>query len=211
MVMTSSSSQRVAHDPDDYAKASSRSRRPIGGEAGYLPIFESRRYQVHSVQWDDQEATAFPDKWSIGLSFFHNVFAREHNRVRGRIPQTQNPEDDSGLRDPENPKRSDIIMSEVTDEELFEIARLVVSAEIAKIHTTEWTTQLLYDEPLYLGMNANWHGLGRDYEAASGCTGEGRKSAREVRRPNHGESIVFGVRSQDQGYSDWVIEKRSVG
>jgi len=31
--------------------------------------------------------------------------------------------------------------------------------EIAKIHTIEWTPQLLYDEPLYKGMNANWNGL----------------------------------------------------
>ena len=42
----------------------------------------------------------------------------------------------------------------VTADELFEAARLVVSAGIAKIHTIEWTPQLLYDEPLYLGMNA---------------------------------------------------------
>ena len=28
-------------------------------------------------------------------------------------------------------------------------------------HTVEWTTQLLYDEVLYNGMNANWHGLVR--------------------------------------------------
>ena len=44
---------------------------------------------------------------------------------------------------------------------LFQVARLVVAAEIAKIHTVEWTTQLLYDEPLYQAMNANWHGLVR--------------------------------------------------
>jgi hypothetical protein len=36
---------------------------------------------------------------------------------------------------------------------------LVVAAEIAKIHTIEWTTQLLYNEPVYLAMNANWSGL----------------------------------------------------
>ena len=47
----------------------------------------------------------------------------------------------------------------MSDDELFEAARLVVAAEIAKIHTIEWTTQLLYDEPLYRGMNANWGGL----------------------------------------------------
>jgi hypothetical protein len=38
-----------------------------------------------------------------------------------------------------------------------------VSAEIAKIHTIEWTTQLLYDEALYKGMNANWSGLFEKY------------------------------------------------
>jgi hypothetical protein len=42
-----------------------------------------------------------------------------------------------------------------------------VSAEIAKIHTIEWTTQLLYDEPLYEGMNANWSGLFRDNPVVS--------------------------------------------
>src|SRR5262249_42246179 len=47
----------------------------------------------------------------------------------------------------------------VSNDELFEIARLVVAAEIAKIHTIEWTAQLLYDEPLYIAMNANWSGL----------------------------------------------------
>ena len=51
---------------------------------------------------------------------------------------------------------------DVTPDELFEIARLVISAEMAKIHTIEWTTQLLYDEALYEAMNANWHGLIRD-------------------------------------------------
>jgi hypothetical protein len=52
-----------------------------------------------------------------------------------------------------------ISYADATDEEIFQVARLVVSAEMAKIHTIEWTTQLLYDEPLYLGMNSNWFGL----------------------------------------------------
>ena len=43
---------------------------------------------------------------------------------------------------------------EVSDDELSKWHRLVVSAEIAKIHTIEWTTQLLYNEPLNRGMNA---------------------------------------------------------
>ena len=52
-----------------------------------------------------------------------------------------------------------IAYKDVTSDELFEVARLVVAAEIAKIHTIEWTPQLLYNEPAYLAMNANWNGL----------------------------------------------------
>ena len=48
---------------------------------------------------------------------------------------------------------------DVTPDDLFEVGRLVIAAEIAKIHTIEWTTQLLYNEPLYRAMNANWSGL----------------------------------------------------
>jgi len=44
-----------------------------------------------------------------------------------------------------NPVNSDGVIRyrDFTPTELFEIARLVVAAEIAKIHTIEWTTQLL--------------------------------------------------------------------
>ena len=114
-------------------------------------------------QWAGQEAVAFPDNWSIGLSFYHNVFAREHNlfvdEFRKRAAAT--PDADSGLRNPSSPDRV-IRYRDISADELFAAARLVVSAEIAKIHTTEWTPELLYDEPLYLGMNANWSGLLKD-------------------------------------------------
>ena len=91
----------------------------------------------------------------------HNVFAREHNSVRRRVPQAgtlKRPTPTSGLRNPADPKQV-IRYRDVTPDELFDAARLVVAAEIAKIHTIEWTPQLLYDEPLYRGMNGNWNGL----------------------------------------------------
>lgn len=158
------SRSRVKRDPNDQAKLRLDPVRAQKGDLlGYLPVFEAD--DPINEAWRGQEATAFPDNWSIGLSFFHNVFAREHNQFVDEF-RKQKPDTDSGLRDPTNPERV-IKYGEVTDDELFEIGRLVVSAEIAKIHTTEWTTQLLYDEPLYLGMNANWHGLGRESEAVS--------------------------------------------
>src|SRR5499426_1971595 len=153
------SQRRVKRDPADPAKLLMVSAR-AGQAQGYLPLFGAS--DPINPQWAGQEATAFPDNWTIGLSFFHNVFAREHNpfvdEFRKRVAHKSN--EDSGLRDPTRPDEK-IPYKNVTLDELFEVARLVVAAEIAKIHTIEWTSQLLYDEPLYLALNANWHGLFR--------------------------------------------------
>jgi hypothetical protein len=144
------SRKRVKRDPGDPAK--------LQLVAGFLPVLAAG--DPMNPDWAGQEAIAFPDNWSIGMSFYSNVFAREHNAfVEGfRKQSAQTPEADSGLRNPARPDR-EIRYKDVTPDELFEAARLVVAAEIAKIHTTEWTPQLLYDEPLFRAMNANWNGL----------------------------------------------------
>jgi len=149
------SRRRVKRDPRDPAKL--LLEQDVNG-AAYLPVLQKSDPQ--NPQWAGQEAVAFPDNWNIGLSFFHNVFAREHNAFVNefRRKAAAAPDADCGLRDPAEPGRP-IRYRDVSAEELFEIARLVVSAEIAKIHTIEWTPQMLYDEPLYLAMNANWSGL----------------------------------------------------
>ena len=146
--------RRVKRDPKDPAKLLLE---PVAERPGpgYLPVFNPG--DPIQPQWQGQEAAAFPDNWSIGLSFFHNLFAREHNAFVDEF-RKQKPNDDSGLRNPVAPQRV-IRYKDVAPDELFEIARLVVAAEIAKVHTIEWTPQLLYGEPLYKGMNANWNGL----------------------------------------------------
>jgi alpha-dioxygenase len=45
---------------------------------------------------------------------------------------------------------------ELEDEDLYRRARLVTSAVIAKIHTIDWTVELLKTNTLFAGMNANW-------------------------------------------------------
>ena len=157
------SQRRVKRDPRDRAKllveqVGSRVQEPMG----YLPVLQPS--DPMNPQWSGQESVAFPDNWNIGLSFFHNVFAREHNLFVEKfreLAQTT-PGKDSGLRDPNRPDEA-IHYQHVTDDELFEVARLVVAAEIAKIHTIEWTTQMLYNEPVFLAMNANWSGLFRHH------------------------------------------------
>ncbi|MGQ0648920.1 MAG: peroxidase family protein [Gemmatimonadaceae bacterium] len=156
--------QRVKRDPNDPAKLLMPvvgSRTGAGERQGYLPIF-SPADPIHPA-WTGQEAVAFPDNWHIGLSFYHNVFSREHNLVvdEFRKRQKETPDEDSGLRNPAAPDKV-IRYRDATPEEIYQVARLVVAAEIAKIHTIEWTTQLLYDDVLYRGMNANWRGLFSD-------------------------------------------------
>ncbi|HEY7165314.1 MAG TPA: peroxidase family protein [Candidatus Binatia bacterium] len=163
------SRRRVKRDPTDPAKLLLVTDRP-GDPSGYLPLLEPG--DPMNPQWTGQESAAFPDNWSIGMSFFHTVFAREHNafveafRKRGAAT----PDADSGLRNPAAP-RDVIRYRDVTADELFEVARLVIAAEIAKIHTIEWTTQLLYDEPLYLAMKSNWDGLFEESSPVSKALG----------------------------------------
>ena len=148
--------KRVKRDPNDPAKL--LMVEVPGRHGGYLPTLAPG--DPFPKQWSGQESTGFPDNWTIGMSFYHNLFAREHNSFvdEFRKQAASKPNADSGLRNPADPTRV-IRNKDVTAEELYQAARLVVAAEIAKIHTIEWTPQLLYDEPLYKGMNANWSGL----------------------------------------------------
>jgi hypothetical protein len=163
------SRRRVKRDPRDRAKlllepVRARKQEPMG----FLPLLQPS--DPMNAQWAGQESVAFPDNWNIGLSFFHNVFAREHNLFVDKFRELARtlPEQDSGLRDPERPSAA-IKYKDITEDELFEVARLVIAAEIAKIHTLEWTTQLLYNEPVFLAMHANWSGLLEKNTLAAGA------------------------------------------
>jgi hypothetical protein len=163
------SAQRVKRDPRDPAKllmAPLGNRSGEGEKQGYLTTFGAA--DPINPEWTGQETAAMADNWTIGMSFYHNVFSREHNMFvdEFRRQGALTPDADSGLRNPAAPARV-IRYRDVTADELFQAARLVVAAEIAKIHTLEWTTRLLYDEPLYNAMNCNWNGLFADSQAVA--------------------------------------------
>ncbi len=180
------SQRRALRDPEDFAKF-------LQPEGLLPPMKGCSNSDAESNQdcvplqpiWEGQEAAAFPDNWTIGLSFLHNLFVREHNSFVDAFRQMQvdHPDDDSGLRTPDAPNVKTPYKA-VSDEEIFQIARLVVSAGIAKIHTIEWTPQLLYGEPLYKGMNANWFGL---FDS-----GEGNIVSRAVKRVTGQEKSTLG-------------------
>ncbi|KAG8384794.1 hypothetical protein BUALT_Bualt04G0155500 [Buddleja alternifolia] len=63
---------------------------------------------------------------------------------------------------------------ELNDEELYSHARLVTSAVIAKIHTIDWTVELLKTDMLLAGMRGNWYGLlGKKFKDTFGHIGGG--------------------------------------
>jgi len=203
------SRQRVKRDPGDRAKLLLV---PASGQTGpgYLPIFEQN--DPINPEWAGQEASGLPDNWTVGLSFLHNLFAREHNSFVAEFRRlaAQRPNADCGLRDPARPHKI-IRYRDVTPDQLFEIARLVVAAEIAKIHTIEWTPQLLYDEPLYLGMNGNWNGLlgangGPLSKALSNVVAQNFGKSKDVDKASGWYSVlasgpgIFGLGSKVHGY-----------
>jgi hypothetical protein len=78
-----------------------------------------------------------PGFW-IGLVMMHTLFTREHNAICDRLRA-------------EYPSWS--------DDDLFDRARLINTALLAKIHTIEWTPALLDHPTARRGLNVNWWGL----------------------------------------------------
>jgi len=85
-----------------------------------------------------RELAGVNGNWWLGLAMFHSAFMNEHNAICDRLAGAH-PDWD--------------------DDMLFEHARLVNAALIAKIHTVEWTTALLGNPTMHTGMRANWWGL----------------------------------------------------
>jgi hypothetical protein len=94
------------------------------------------------------ELTGFNESWWIGLSGLHTLFAREHNLLCDELLAHY-------------PRWN--------EERVYQTARLIVSALIAKIHTVEWTPAILATKALEIGMNTNWNGPpARDWLARLG-------------------------------------------
>ena len=106
------------------------------GEAGKLRLSDDGLLPLDPTTLD--ELPGGLDGWWAGLALLHVLFMREHNAVCDRLRA-------------EYPGWS--------DDELFEHARLVVAALIAKIHTVEWTPAILGHPTLQIAMRANWWGL----------------------------------------------------
>ncbi|HEY4379429.1 MAG TPA: peroxidase family protein [Acidobacteriaceae bacterium] len=80
--------------------------------------------------------------WWVGLEMMFTLFTLEHNAICDALKAAY---------------------PEWTDDDLFEHARLANAALLAKIHTVEWTTAILGNPALQIGMRANWWGLAGEH------------------------------------------------
>ncbi|KAH7397781.1 heme peroxidase [Cadophora sp. MPI-SDFR-AT-0126] len=82
--------------------------------------------------------TGFNNNWWIGMEMLHTLFALEHNSICDALRRAY---------------------PEWSGDEIFDKARLVNCALMAKIHTVEWTPAILAHPALKIGMAANWWGI----------------------------------------------------
>ena len=78
----------------------------------------------------------------LGLVLHINLFTLEHNAICDRLRAAY---------------------PSMSDDDLFDKARLITSALLAKIHTVEWTPGILGHPTLQIGMRANWWGLAGEW------------------------------------------------
>ncbi|MET7801259.1 peroxidase family protein [Streptomyces decoyicus] len=104
------------------------------GEDGKLKV--PRNGSVFSDD-PERDPASVPGFW-VGLAMMNTLFIMEHNaicdRLRGEYPGW-------------------------SDEEIFQRARLITAALIAKIHTIEWTPAVISHPTMVTGMRVNWFGV----------------------------------------------------
>jgi hypothetical protein len=105
------------------------------GRDGKVLVSPSGRLGVDPVT--GREITGFTENGWVGLSLLHGLFALEHNAICDHLKKHNTKWD---------------------DERLFQQARLVNAALLAKIHTVEWSTAILPKDVLATGLRANWYG-----------------------------------------------------
>jgi hypothetical protein len=114
---------------------------------GHLKLTANGRLPFDPTDPDDPTVKQCPDGgdlvsgtggWWLGLALLHTLFMLEHNAICDHLACSY-------------PAWS--------DQQLFDTARLVNAALMAKIHTVEWTPALLANPVLERAMRINWWGF----------------------------------------------------
>jgi hypothetical protein len=120
-------------------------------EGGKLRVDERGLLPEDLAQHVDLEGVA-ANFW-LGLGLLHTLFTLEHNAICDRLRASY-------------PTWS--------DDRLYDKARLINAALMAKIHTVEWTPGIVAHPTTQWGMRANWYGvLGERFRRRFGRMGGG--------------------------------------
>ncbi|MFQ6028868.1 MAG: peroxidase family protein [Dehalococcoidia bacterium] len=126
---------------------------------------------------NEVEDTGFNRNWWVGLAMLHTLFAREHNAICDHLKEAN---------------------LDWEDNRLFNVARLINAAIMAKIHSVEWTPAILPNPALDAGLNSNWYG----YLTNLFRTGSERKTLAEVnvRNPEMGGIVGNKINKHGQPF-----------
>ncbi|WP_425246174.1 peroxidase family protein [Streptomyces sp. NEAU-NA10] len=105
------------------------------GESGKVHLWDDEQSPFPSDP--SRDPSRVPGFW-LGLAMMQNLFAREHNAICDHLHG---------------------VYPSWNDEELFQRARLVNAALLAKIHTVEWTPAVISHPTTVTALRANWWGL----------------------------------------------------
>jgi len=136
------------------------------GKRGKLKVDEAKQLlqATGGVPRDTLPLTGFNDNWWLALEAIQTLFVLEHNRIAElliaseplRVRTTDADEARCG-------SDSDSLVGKpddcIDDEVVFQLARLCVSASLAKIHTAEWTPAVLPNPTFRISLNVNWGGI----------------------------------------------------
>ena len=131
---------------------------------------------------DGVEQTGFSRNWTLGLAAMHTLFVNEHNAIADMLSESY---------------------PSWNDDQLFHKSRLINSALMAKIHTVEWTPNVLPQKHLSSAMLANWYGA-----ATKALHAEGERNA--VPWLNIADEAVGGLVGnpiEKHGVPAWLSEE----
>ncbi|NJN81849.1 MAG: peroxidase [Caldilineaceae bacterium] len=119
-----------------YGSSMEAQQRVRSGVDGKLTLTEDNLLPVDPVTGID--ISGVTGNWWLGLGLMHTLFSLEHNAICDMLKAAYPTWD---------------------DDLLFDHARLINVAVMAKIHTVEWTPGILATPALKIAMRGNWWGI----------------------------------------------------
>ncbi len=162
-----------------YGSSDEKARELRSLEGGKMKLDDNGHLPVGA---DGIEQTGFSRNWSVGLAAMHTMFVKEHNAIADMLA---------------------VAYPDWNDDQLFHKSRLINSALMAKIHTVEWTPNVLPNKLLHSGMLANWFGAATKAVHSE----ENRKAVPWLNIADEALGGLVGNATEKHGVPAWLSEE----